>query len=124
MSHTKYVMAENGTFAIISKMTGVEHYVLASYAGGLTQITTAGFLYLDPQDNMQSYGKSYSTGKSSSEEDGPEILAAINRGEVFIVENYEAGFFYATNNTDRRQPDSKVATLDSLYEHRIFESED
>lgn len=118
MSYTKYVMTGDGTFALISKMTGVEHSTLAHYASSPAKITTAGFLYANDAGELQSYGKSISMGLDSREEDGPAILAAIERGEVVIAENEMAGFFYATNKPGET---GKVATMATLREHRIIE---
>ena len=122
MSYTKYVMRDDDVFALVSKMTGVEHSSLASLLGNANRITHAGFLYANDDGKLDSYGKSYSTGKESSPEDGPVILAAINRGDVFIVEHIAAGFFYASNHPNFRTTDGvKVATLDLLKEFRILE---
>lgn len=124
MSYTKYVMREDDVFAIISKMTGVEHATLATITIGANRISSAGFLYLNPDGKIDAYGKSHSTGKSSDEADGPVILAAINRGEVVIVENAEACIFYATNHPSvRAAGGSKPATMADLQHHRIFEND-
>lgn len=121
MSYTKYVMRDDDTFALISKMTGVEHSSLATLLGSPTRITSAGFLVLNDDGTIQTYGKSYSMGLDSSEEDGPVILAAINRGEVFIIENAEACIFYATNHSALHTADAVKATTSDLQHYRIID---
>lgn len=126
MSYTKYVMSGEGKFAIISKMTGVEHSTLGQLTIGAHRITTAGFLVLNDDATIQSYGKSYSTGKESVPEDGEAIAAAIQRGEVSILENEQAGFFYATNRVqdgDATSVTIRSATISDLQRHRIFEND-
>lgn len=118
MSYTKYVMRGDGIFGIISKMTGVEHATLATILGNPAKVTHAGFLY-GRDDELESYGKSISTGKESAPEDGAIILRAIQEGKVFLVENEAAGFFYATNHPEASG--NTVATMESLREHRVLE---
>lgn len=119
MSYTKYVMREDGVFGIISKMTGVEHSVLASILGSPAKVKTAGFLYLNPEGDLQAYGKSISLGLASVEQDGEVISRAIKAGEVTLLENEMAGFFYATNQSFSNG--AKPATLDDLQRHRVIE---
>jgi hypothetical protein len=125
VSYTKYVITEDGTFALVSKYTGVEHSTLGHYVGGPHKVVRAGFLYLNPEGQLDSYGKSISTGKESDPEDGKLIQAALERGEVILVENEQAFFYYATNRAeDRQAKGAEVADLDLLKKHRVIERHD
>lgn len=122
MSYTKYVMRGDGVFAIISKMTGVEHSTLSWFIGSPAGIETAGFLYLNPDKELQSYGQSISLRLKSQESDGVEIARVLEEGRVKIVEHEESGFFYATN--DPNAVGKPSVTLEDLQRHRILERDD
>jgi len=122
VSYTKYVMRGDGVFAIISKMTGVEHSTLSWFIGSPTGVKTAGFLYLNQDKELQSYGQSNSLGLKSEESDGVEIARALEEGRVTVVEHEDAGFFYATN--DPNAVGEPSVTLEALQSHRILERDD
>lgn len=121
MSYTKYVMGADDKFALISKMTGVEHSQLAGEIGGADKVLSAGFLYQDDAGVLVSYGKSFSLSIDSNSEDGPIILAAINRGEVKILEDLDACVHFATNSGSTKSTNAPTATLALLQEYRILE---
>ena len=120
MSYTKYVMGADDTFALISKMTGVEHSSLSIVIGGPDRVTSAGFVVLD-EDKIQSYGKSYSLDKASDPDDGAVIIAAIHRGDVYLITEHEQCYAYATNARNSAQNGGRVATLETLKDFGIFE---
>lgn len=123
MSYTKYIMRKDGKFAFISKYAGVEHRVLAEFLGATNHVKSAGFLYTNTDGTLQAYGQSISLTCKCDENDGVLITAALQAGEISIIENDRAGFFYATNSpmeSDIPFIVVRAATLADLLTHKII----
>lgn len=119
MSYTKYVMLNNGVFAFISKYAGVEHSVLVSFVGNPNNVASAGFIYLHDNGDLQTYGQSVSLGIKCDEADGDIISNALKTGNITIVENDRAGFFFATN--DPNAVGERCSSVEVLQNLRILE---
>ena len=124
MSYTKYVMFGNGSFLLISKMTGVEHSVLAGFNQGAHNAVSAGFLYPNNDGTLQSYGQSISTGLKCRDEDGDIITQALKDGKISIVDHFTGHFCLATNDVEGtsliERSGAEVATFETLVEKRIL----
>lgn len=124
MSYTKYVMFPNGSFLIISKMTGVEHSVLAGFNQGAHAAISAGFLWPNSDGTLQSYGQSISTGLKCRDEDGDIITEALKAGKISIVDHFTGHFCLATNDVAGtnliERSGAEVATFEDLQEKKIL----
>jgi hypothetical protein len=116
-------MTDDGTFALISKMSGVEHYRLANDVGGPDKVVAAGFISLY-RGELTTWGKSYSMDLNSRMSDGRIIQEAIETGKVRIDQGEYQWGFAAGNHECMMAPDNEVATIELLLERGIFPSED
>jgi hypothetical protein len=120
---TKYVMNDEGEFALINKMTGVEHTTLAHDVGGAHRLVSAGFLTYY-RGELTTYGKSVSTGKESRVSDARVIQEAIETGKVRIDHREHQWGYAAGNHECMMAPDNEVATIELLMERKILGDDD
>jgi hypothetical protein len=127
MITTKYVMTGSGIFAIVSKMTGMEHTHLCRLGLDISpeklakEGGSAGFLNLNDDGSLTAYGRSLSCDLPAREGDGEKITAAIRDGKVrleSIVGREED--FIAGNIEGLQAPDLEVATLANLKKYKVI----